>query len=66
MNEKAYNKLILAMQRELAFEVVEDSTTDELPDGDARLVWDNLKKKYKPNTTQTLIRLKKEFAASRL
>ena len=37
MNEKAYNKLILVMQGELAFEVVEDSTTDELPDGDAHL-----------------------------
>ena len=27
MNDKAYNKLILAMQYELAFEVVEDTTT---------------------------------------
>ena len=66
MNKKAYNELILVMQGELAFEVVEDLTTDELPNGDARLAWNNLKKKYEPNTAQTLIRLKKEFAGSRL
>ena len=41
MNEKANNKLILAMQGELVFEAAEDSTTDELPDGDVRLAWEN-------------------------
>ena len=29
MNEKAYSELILAMRGELAFEVVDNSTTDE-------------------------------------
>ena len=66
MNEKSCNELILAMQGELMFKLVENSTTNELPDGDASLVWDNLKKKYEPNTAQTLIRLKKKFVGSRL
>ena len=37
MNEWAYNELILAIQGEVAFEIVEDSATNELPDGDAHL-----------------------------
>ena len=60
MNERAYNKLILAMQGELTFEVVEDSTTNELPDGDINLAWMNLKIKYEPNTSQMLIGVKRE------
>ena len=63
MNEKA---LILAIQGELAFEVVEHLITDELPDGNAFLEWDNSKKKCKPNTAQTLIRLKNKFSGSGL
>ena len=66
MSERDYNELILAMQGTLAFEVVEDSTINELPDGDAHLAWMNLKKKYEPNTSQTLIGFNREFTSSKL
>ena len=61
INERAQNKLILAIQGELAFEVVEDSASNELPDGDYHLACMNRKKKTQPNTSQTLIRLKKKL-----
>ena len=64
MNES--NELILVMQGELALEVVEDSTTNELPDGDTHFAWMNLKKKFERNTSQTLIRLKRKFTSSKL
>ena len=44
--------------------MVNDATTEELPDG--KKAWANLKKKDKRETAQTLIKLKREFTASRL
>ena len=39
MNENAYNELVLAMEDEVAFEVVEESTTENLPDWNAQIKW---------------------------
>ena len=38
-NEKVYSDLLLACQEDVVFGVIDESTSKEFPDGDARLAW---------------------------
>ena len=66
LNEKAYSDLILSCEGEISFAIVDEAVTDDLPDGDARLAWINLEKKFMPKTSSTIVELKKMWAASQL
>ena len=65
-NEKAYNDLLLSCEEEVCFGAVDEAITEDLPDGDAKLAWDNLKARYESTTGASKIQLKKEFSDSRL
>ena len=54
-NTMAYGDLLLACQEDLSFGIVEESTSTNFPDGDARLAWKNLKRRYKPIDGAALI-----------
>ena len=60
-NDMAYADLLMACDDDVCFDLVENSRTEELPDGDSTLTWVELRAKFEPSTTMSLIALKKEF-----
>jgi gag-polypeptide of LTR copia-type len=60
-NDMAFADLMMACEDNVCFDLVENSRTKELPDGDARLAWVELSAKFEPSTTMSLIALKREF-----
>ena len=66
LNSLAYSKLLLAQQDATCFQTVENCCTEEFPDGNARLVWENLSKTKEPKTNETMVQLKARFYASSL
>ena len=66
MNKMAYNKLILACTDKIAFGIVKNAKTEELKKGNAKLAWDRLKTRYKPNTGTELLALNKEYMSIEL
>ena len=50
INLKAYNDLLLSFQDDVTFGIVEEATSEIFKEGDARVAWKNLKKKFEPNT----------------
>ena len=65
-NNNAYNDLVLACSGDIGFAIVDEATSEDLPDGDARLAWINLEKKFQPSTSANKVQLRKEFNASKL
>ena len=65
-NEQAYNELLMLCMEEVCFGAVDEATTTNLPDGDAKKAWDNLITKYEPKTTASLVQVKLEFAENKL
>jgi hypothetical protein len=60
-NDMAYADLMMACEDDVCFDLVDNSRSEEFPDGDANLAWVELKAKFEPSTTMSLIALKKEF-----
>ena len=65
-NQKAYCKLILVCHGDIAFRIVEKSVTKDLPDGEANLAWNSLKRRFDPKTSSNKLKLKKKFTNSSL
>ena len=65
-NEIAYNDLILACNGDVAFGIIETSTTTKIPNGDAKLAWKNLNAKLMPQTNANKVQLMSKFANSSL
>ena len=70
-NTMAFGELMLAIDTEkpsgkVAFGVVENAVTSDLPDGDARLAWKLLIAKFAPETSDMYLKLEKLFVNSRL
>ena len=65
-NQKAYRKLILACHGDIAFRLIEKSVTKDLPDGDAKLAWNSLKRRFDSQTSSNKLKLKKKFTNSSL
>jgi hypothetical protein len=61
MNVQVYNDLILSCQDDVTFGIVDESISDDFPDGDARLAWKNLRDKFEPSTGAAKVQLKQEF-----
>jgi hypothetical protein len=60
-NLKAYSDLLLSCQDDVTFGIVEEATSETFKEGDARVAWKNLKKKFEPNTGAAKVQLKMEF-----
>ena len=60
-NEKAYNDLILACSGEIGFAIVDESVTKELPDGDSELAWNELRRRFEPDTSADKVKLKENL-----
>lgn len=65
-NKNAYSDLILSMQDETTFGIIDESKSNQHSDGDARMAWNELKKKYEPKTGFSEVRTKREFNSSNL
>jgi gag-polypeptide of LTR copia-type len=61
-NDIAFADLMMTCEEDVHFDLVENARTEELPDGVSRLAWEELKTKYEPSSTMTLISVKKQFA----
>ena len=67
----AYEDLLLLINGQtkmgkMAFNLVDNCTTDEQPDGNCKLAWERLVHKFAPKTAPSYITLKKSFANSKL
>ena len=60
-NIMGYNALIQSMVSASTFQKIENATSADHPDGDARLAWESLKKKYEPDSIGLATNLEKEF-----
>ena len=63
-NDKAYCELFLACHGDMSFGIVEKSVTKVLPNGNANLAWNSLKRRFDPKTSSN--KLKKQFTNSSL
>jgi hypothetical protein len=71
LNEKAYMELILSMDTDqpggsIAFNIVKGTKKGEYKEGNARLAWINLKKKYAPATASSLMRMSELYTNATL
>ena len=66
LNILVYNDLILSCQEDVAFGIIDESVSEQFPDGDARLAWRNLQTRYEPNTGAAKVQLKQEFHLMKL
>ena len=51
----------MACHRNIAFGIVEKSVTKDLSDGDAKLAWNSLKRRFDPQTSSNKLKLRKKF-----
>jgi hypothetical protein len=65
-NDVAYAEILTACECDVCFGIVNSSRSDILPDGDAKLAWENLDAKFEPKTKASLIQLKKQFLDCKL
>ena len=71
LNEHAFEEILLSIEGQtssgkVAFNLVDNCTTADQPDGNCKLAWDRLVNKYAPQTAPSYITLKKTFANSTL
>ena len=71
LNEEAFEDIVLSInhtsrQGKVAFSLVRNCRTSKYPEGNCKLAWDRLVAKYAPKTAPSLLKLKKEFANSKL
>jgi len=65
-NDKAYNDLMLSINDEVTFGIIDEALLTIHPTRDARLAWSELKKKFEPKTGYSEVKLKREFNTSQL
>ncbi len=70
-NELAYGELILSMDTresagKVAFSIVRQSKSKDYPDGNAKVAWKDLRRKYAPTTVPSLAKLHKQFYGAKL
>ena len=56
-NEMAYHDLVLANPDKVAFNIIDNATTTDFPDGDAALAWKRLSGKYKSKSATNVVDL---------
>ena len=63
-NDKAYKELMLSINDEVTFGIVDEAKTDRHPEGDARVAWAKLKRRFEPKTGYSEVKLKRNFNTS--
>ena len=66
LNDDAYNDLLLSMMDQVCFGLVDNTVTEDYPNGSAKLAWDSLNNKFEPKPGIHRIKLKEELIASKL
>ena len=66
MNEVAYNELLLSCTEVVCFGLVDESKSEDLPDGDAKMAWTKLVNKFEPKTNSTQAELRRSFETSKM
>ena len=71
LNKQAFEDIILSInhmtkQGKVAFSLVKNCKSSDYPEGNCKLAWDRLVAKYAPKTASSLLKLKKQFANSKL
>ena len=71
LNTDVYHDFILLMDvstdgGRIAFQLVNNSTSDENPSGNAKISWDRMVAKYKPSTTPRYMRLEMDQINTKL
>ena len=65
-NVSAYNDLMLSMNEDVSFVIVDESCTDEITEGDSALAWHKLEAKYDSQTNSSKVKLMSQLNKSRL
>ena len=65
-NKIAYSNLILSMEDDATFRIINEAKTSQHLDGDARMAQKELKKKYEPKTGFSEVKTKREFNSCNL
>ena len=65
-NSNAYTGLLLTISPKtdagkVAFSIVENTKSTDLPDGDTKAAYDQLEARYRPKNAPTLVSLEKQF-----
>lgn len=60
-NTTVYNRLLLSMDDNLSFGLINDVTNSMCPDSYAALAWNTLQQKYKKQTNASLAKLMNQF-----
>ncbi len=66
LNKLAYKDIVLSINHttssgKVAFSLIKNCKSNEFPEGNFKLTWERLVKKYEPHTSPKLLKLKKEF-----
>ena len=65
-NDVPYAEILIACECAICFGIINSSRSEQLPDGDAKLAWDNLVSKFEPRTKASLIQLKRKFVDKKM
>eukprot|EP00977_Amphora_coffeiformis_P003537 scaffold679_cov223-Amphora_coffeaeformis.AAC.1 len=65
-NDDGYNELLLSIEDEVCFGLVDGAVTPDLPDGDLAKAWTALKNKFEPKTKTAMTDLKLDFTKCKM
>ena len=65
-NDRVYSELMLACRDDVTFGIIEESISENFPEGDARIAWKKLCDKFEPKSGMMKVQLKSEFQQSKL
>ena len=66
LNGHAYNDIMLSMDEDVSFSIVDEACTEELPEGDSAMAWRKLEAKYNSQTNSSKVKLMKQLNRSKL
>ena len=65
-NGHAYNDIMLSMNEDVSFGLVDEACSEEMPEGDSALAWKRLEAKYDSQTNSSKVKLMKQLNKSKL
>ena len=63
-NVRAYSDLLLSCEDNVIFGIIEESISQQFPEGNARVAWEALCNKFEPKTGAAKVQLKHQFQTS--
>ena len=65
-NSAAYNDLLLAMADDVSFGLVDEASSTDYLEGDARVAWSKLMQRFESQTNASRVKLMGQFSSSKL